>query len=153
MEYANIISNDIEKETSNPDAIFIDTIGVGAGVMDRVKEKGYQAIDANVSMKADEIDTYANKRAEMYFNLREFIRRGGRIPDDEELAEELQVITYSYSENNGKILLMKKAEIKEELGRSPDKSDSVALHFFSKVRPKSTINHNMFHGGGGWMGS
>ncbi len=153
MEYANIIANDIEKETKDPDGVFIDTIGVGAGVMDRLKEKGYKSIDANVSMKADEIDVYYNKRAEMYFNLREFIRKGGRIPNDEELAEELQVLTYTYSENNGKILIMKKAEIKEELGRSPDKSDSVALHFFSRVRPKATINHSMSSAGGSWMGS
>ena len=153
MEYANIIANDIEKETSDPDGVFIDTIGVGAGVMDRLKEKGYKSIDANVSMKADEIDVYYNKRAEMYFNLRDFVRKGGRIPNDEELAEELQVITYTYSENNGKILIMKKAEIKEELGRSPDKSDSVALHFFSKVRPKATIVHDMSSTGGSWMRS
>ena len=153
MEYANILANDMEKEAKLPDAVFIDTIGVGAGVMDRLKERGYKSIDANVSMKADELDVYYNKRAEMYFNLREFIRRGGSIPEDEELAEELQVITYTYSENNGKILLMKKAEIKEELGRSPDKSDSVALHFFSKVRPRAVQQHN-FHqsGGSGWMG-
>lgn len=154
MEYANIIANDAQSETSLPDAIFIDTIGVGAGVMDRLEEKGFTAIDANVSMKADEIDKYQNKRAEMYFNLREFIRRGGRIPYDEELAEELQVLTYSYSETNGKVLLMKKQEIKDELGRSPDKSDSVALHFFSKIIPKDMMNiFQPTNNGGGWMGS
>jgi len=153
MEYANIIASDINKESHDPDAIFVDTIGVGAGVMDRLEEKGYSSIDANVSMKADEIHKYYNKRTEMYFNLREFIRKGGRIPYDEELAEELQVITYSYSENNGKILIMKKAEIKEELGRSPDKSDSVALHFFSSVRPKSHQSQPPSNNGSGWMSS
>lgn len=151
MEYANIIANDIDNESKDPDAVFVDTIGVGAGVMDRLSEKGFKSIDANVAMKADEIDKYVNKRAEMYFNLRDFIRKGGRIPYDEELAEELQVITYSYSENNGKILLMKKAETKEELGRSPDKSDSVALHFFSKVRPKSQQSQPPVNIGSGWM--
>jgi len=135
MEYANILSNKIEHETKNPDGVFVDTIGIGAGVMDRLEERGYSSIDANVSMKADEMNIYLNKRAEMYFNLREWIRKGGRIPNDEELAEELLIITYTYSEN-GKIQLMKKSDIKLELGRSPDKSDAVALHFYSKVRPK-----------------
>jgi len=139
MEYANILSNKMEQETKLPDGIFVDTIGVGAGVMDRLEERGYSSIDANVSMKADEINVYSNKRAEMYFNLREWVRKGGRLPNDEELAEELLIITYTYSEN-GKILLMKKADIKLELGRSPDKSDSVALHFFSKIRSKDAGN-------------
>lgn len=139
MEYANIISSEVETESKDPDGIFVDTIGVGAGVMDRLEEKGYSSIDANVAMKAEKMNVYINKRAEMYFELRDWVRKGGRLPNDEELAEELLVIRYSYSEN-GKILLMKKSEIKEELGRSPDKGDSVALHFFSKVRPKEAGN-------------
>jgi phage terminase large subunit len=153
MEYANIIARDVDAETSRPDAIFVDTIGVGAGVMDRLFERGFTAIDANVSMKADKLDVYQNKRAEMYFNLRDFIRKGGRIPYDEELAEELQVITYSYAENSGKIQLMKKQEIKEELGRSPDKADSVALHFFSVIIPQDNIIYPTAQNGGGWMGA
>lgn len=151
MEYANIIVNDVEKETKNPDAIFVDTIGIGAGVMDRLQERGYRSIDANVSMSADEENKYYNKRAEIYFKLKEFMKKGGKIPKDEELAEELQAITYSYSENNGKILLVKKAEIKEDIGRSPDKSDSVALHFFSRIRPKTTQPQHYTASSGSWM--
>jgi len=152
MEYANLISNEIEKESKEVDAIFVDTIGVGAGVMDRLEEKRYSAIDANASMKADETDTYYNKRAEMYFELRAFMLKGGKIPNDRELKEELLAIRYVYSKANGKIMIQAKEDIKEILGRSPDKSDSIALHFFSKVRPKSltipmpTISH-------GWMGN
>lgn len=153
MEYANAISNEIHNESTPPDAIFIDTVGVGAGVMDRTKELGHMAIDANASMKADEIDVYYNKRAEMYFNLRKFILKGGKIPNDKDLKEELLAIRYIFNNSNGKIQIQPKDEIKKILGRSPDKGDSVALHFFSHVKPKATINHSMFHGGGGWMGS
>lgn len=152
MEYANAIANEIDQESREPDAVFIDTIGVGAGVMDRTKERGYRAIEANVSMKADEIDVYYNKRAEMYFGLHEFIQKGGKIPNDPELKEELLAVRYFFNNSNGKIQIQPKDEIKELIGRSPDKGDSVALHFFSKVRPKSTVHDaGLPASGGGWM--
>jgi len=137
MEYANRIAGEIRKSDRAPDAVFIDTIGVGAGVMDRVKEQGYRAIDANVSNKAQEMELYANKRAEMYFELKEFIEKGGRIPNDEELMEELLNISYVYTET-GKIRIVKKEILKEELGRSPDKADALALSFYAKIR----VTHN-----------
>jgi len=140
MEYANAISNEIEQEDREPDAVFVDTIGVGAGVMDRLEEKGYPAIDSNASMKADEINKYYNKRAEMYFNLNAFIQKGGKIPNDKELKEELLAIRFLFSKANGKIIIQPKDEIKELLGRSPDKSDSVAMHFFSQIRPREASN-------------
>lgn len=136
MEYANVIGNEVGMQT-DPHALFIDSIGVGAGVFDRLKEKGYRPTEANAAMRADEVDVYHNKRAEMYFNLKEWIRKGGILPDDEELLEELVCITYSYT-NTGKVLLAKKEDIKEELGRSPDKGDACALSFFSKVRADRT---------------
>lgn len=135
MELANAVSNMVLKEEDKkPNAIFVDSIGVGSGVVDRLEEKGYNVIDSNASMKADETDIYYNKRAEMYFLLREFVRKGGKIPNDEQLKEELLAIRYIYSKANGKIQIQAKDDIKEEIGRSPDKSDSLALHFFSEVR-------------------
>lgn len=135
MEYANKVTDIYNNEQDKkPMALFVDTIGVGAGVMDRLEERGYRAIDSNASMKADDIDVYGNKRAEMYFLLRDFIRKGGKIPNDDDLKEELLAIRYIFSKTNGKILIQPKDEIKEIIGRSPDKSDSVALHFFSEVR-------------------
>ena len=135
MELANAVGDMIQREEDDkPKAIFVDSIGVGAGVVDRLEEKGYNVIDSNAAMKADNIDTYYNKRAEMYFLLREFIRKGGKIPANDDLKEELLAIRYVYSKANGKIQIQPKDEIKELIGRSPDKSDSLALHFFSEVR-------------------
>ena len=135
MELANRVNEKALAETKPPHGIFVDTIGVGAGVRDKLDEIGRRTIEANVSMKADQIDLYYNKRAECYFLLRDFIRKGGKIPNDPELKEELLAIRYIYNNTNGKILIQPKDEIKEILGRSPDKSDSLALHFFSSVSP------------------
>jgi hypothetical protein len=129
---------DNEYRTRPFDGVAVDTIGVGAGVFDKLKSMGVRGlIEANVSMRAEEEKVYQNKRAEMYFSLKEFVSRGGKLPNDKELREELLAITYFYNPTSGKIQLISKDDIKETLGRSPDKSDSVALHFFQKVRPNS----------------
>jgi phage terminase large subunit len=135
-ELADKVDN--EYRTRPFDGVSIDTIGVGAGVYDKLKARGIRGlIDANASMKASDEKVYQNKRAEMYFNLREFIKRGGKLPNDAQLKEELLALTYFYNKMSGKIQLIAKDDLKEELGRSPDKADSVALHFYRDVRPMS----------------
>jgi len=146
MEFATQIDRVASKKT--PDAIFIDSIGVGAGVVDKTRQMGLTSVvDANVSMKPQDVNKYQNKRAEMYFNLKAFVETGGKLPDDRELKEELLALKYFYNETSGKIQLIKKDDLKEELGRSPDKSDSVALHFFNKVRPMAMRGHQNRQGG------
>lgn len=113
------------------DAAIIDTIGVGGGVFDQMRKQGYYVIDGNFSSDADDKKTYLNKRAECYFRLKEAIGIIG-LPSDEELIEELLAINYSFTES-GRIKIESKELIKENLGRSPDKSDSLALTFFTTV--------------------
>lgn len=117
--------------------IVVDTIGVGAGVFDQLKPiAGARMIDGNVGFQPDDTNTYMNKRAEMYFKLRDAIKRGASIPQDDELIEELLSIEYQFTES-GKIKIKPKDQIKEDLGRSPDKADAFALLFFRDIRPQS----------------
>jgi len=115
--------------------IVVDTIGVGAGVYDQLKPiiKG-RLIDGNVGFSPDDKETYLNKRAEMYFKLSDAIKRGASLPADDELIEELLSIEYQFTES-GKIKIKPKDQIKEDLGRSPDKADAFALLYFRDVRP------------------
>jgi len=137
-ELATTVDN--EFRTRPFDGVAVDTIGVGAGVYDKLEQMGVRClIEANVSMRAEEEKVYQNKRSEMYFGLKHFVENGGKLPNDKELKEELLAITYFYNKTNGKIQLVAKDDIKDEIGRSPDKSDSVALHFFRKVRPRSVM--------------
>lgn len=116
--------------------IVVDTIGVGAGVFDQLKPiVGARLIDGNVGFSPDDTNTYINKRAEIYFKLRDAIKLGASIPKDDELIEELLSIEYQFTET-GKIKIKAKDQIKEDLGRSPDKADSLALLFFRNIRPE-----------------
>lgn len=71
---------------------------------------------------------FKNMRTYMYMNLREAIRRGLKIPDDDRLLEELQAVRYTMAEQ-GVMQLVPKEQTKKALGRSPDDADGLALTF------------------------
>lgn len=112
-----------------PHVIFVDAIGVGAGVVDRLRELGLPVVDAMASARAIKGDKFVNRRAEMYFELKEWLENG-QLPFSHRLAEELAAQEYEI-DSSGKIKLMPKSEIKAKLRRSPDYADSLALTFFS----------------------
>lgn len=128
IEVSNWIMNEHTK--AKADGCVVDTIGVGAGVFDQLQNRGVYVTDGNFGMKADDPETYMNKRAECYFRLKESLDRGLALPRDDGLVEELLSINYSFTET-GKIKIQPKDQIKEELGRSPDKADALALTFFT----------------------
>lgn len=124
-----------------PQGIIVDTIGVGAGVFDQLKPiAGARLIDGNVGFAAEDTNTYLNKRAEAYFKLNNAIKRGASIPNDDELIEELLSIEYQFTES-GKIKIKSKDQIKEDLGRSPDKADAFMLLYFKDVKPAGMTGH------------
>jgi hypothetical protein len=59
--------------------------------------------------------------------MAEWVKRGGALPNDPELAKELTTPTYTHQ--NGKLRLEEKEQIKKRLGFSPDKGDALALTF------------------------
>lgn len=70
---------------------------------------------------------YANRRAEMWWEMAEWIKRGGALPNVPELVAELTTPTYGFS--GGKLLLEPKEITKKVLQRSPDLADALALTF------------------------
>lgn len=107
------------------EAEFIDgTGGFGSGVVDALLQAGGSPHEIHFSGKP--IDpAYLNKRAEMWFNMAEWIRRGGILPNLPELARELTAPQYTFV--NGKFQLEPKDQIKERLGFSPDLADSLCF--------------------------
>jgi hypothetical protein len=82
---------------------------------------------------------YKNRRAEMWLEMAEWVKRGGRLPNVPELIGELITPTYMFS--NGQFQLEDKDQIKERIGRSPDLADALALTFALPDMPGATQGH------------
>ena len=115
-----------------PYKMYIDCIGIGAGIVDRLCEMGYGMIvvAVNNAETARERDRYANRRAENWALMREWFDddMGVDIPDDDELHAELCSIGYKY-ESNDRLLLESKEKMKSRGLASPDKADALANTF------------------------
>lgn len=117
---------------SNPIAV-VDVIGLGAGVVDNLREQGFSVHAFNASAHSDMLDRsgelgFANRRSEAWWTTRERLdpERGDEIalPPDDELLGELCAPHWRI-QSGGKILVESKDEIKKRLGRSTDSADAV----------------------------
>lgn len=122
-----------------PDAVFIDVGNMGAGVVDRLHQLGYAVTEVNFAGGSLD-DRYLNKRAEMYFNLRDWMKAGGAIPNEPVLKSELSIVEYKFTPA-GKIQLEPKDKVKEKIGKSPDTADSLALTFAFPVMPQGALQN------------
>lgn len=124
----------IEISNWQPDAVFID-IGNGSGVVDRLRQMNFNVTEVPFGGKANRDDLYANRRMEMWWEMAEWLRLGGSLPQGELLQADLCAPTYGYTSRGTKILEAKD-KIKERIGRSPDLGDALALTFAAPVAPK-----------------
>jgi phage terminase large subunit len=116
----------------SPGAIFVDEGGLGAGVVDRLRQLSVPVTGVNFGGKADRTQMddgikVRNKRAEMWAFMRAWLK-GGMIPDDHELAADLTGVEYGFDENQA-IQLEKKEQMKKRGLASPDLADALALTF------------------------
>lgn len=111
-----------------PQVVFVDGVGVGGGVVDRLKQIGFRVVDVNAGGSPLQAERYANKRAEMWGRMREWIKDRGCLPDDRELADDLVAPSYEYDASN-RLKLERKEDMKERGLSSPDSGDALALTF------------------------
>lgn len=131
MELASRVASNINEW--EPDAVFIDH-GAGAGVIDRLRQLDYDVIEVPFGGKAMKPSMYLNRRAEMWFELKEWLAQGGAIPNNAGLKQELATPMYWF-DAAGRKVLEPKDEIKKRLqgGGSPDMADALALTFAHPV--------------------
>jgi hypothetical protein len=114
--------------------VFVDnTGGYGSSVIDSLAL--FPAIDTTpVVYNAKAQDRrYFNKRTEMWVRMRDWIKKGGQLPNDPGLAEELMMPKLIF--HGGLFRLEEKEQIKARLGRSPDKADALAQTFADVESP------------------
>jgi len=143
-------------EKDRPDVIVVDSIGIGAGVVDKLKEAGLPVKGVNVSESPSVGDRFMRLRDDLYFRMREWFEgRDCRLPKGcDDLIGELTLPTYEFR-SNGKIKVASKQEIRKKSGRSPDLSDAFMLTFAVNDRKVSydyADEGDAHHGAQGWMG-
>jgi hypothetical protein len=105
----------------------IDEGGLGAGVIDRLLEQQYRVRAVNFGSKADNPVMWGNKRAEMWGEMREWLKTA-HLPKDEDLRADL--IGPTYRQNSmGAILLERKEDMRRRGAASPDSGDAVCISF------------------------
>lgn len=122
-----------------PTWILVDSIGLGGGVVDRLRELALPVRGVNVSEAASVSEKYINLRAELWFKAREWLSsldhtlptcEGGCARDcvHNLLQSELTAPRFEYT-SSGKIKVESKAEMKARGLKSPDVADAFVLTF------------------------
>lgn len=110
-----------------PAEILVDSIGLGSGVVDRLRELKLPARGVNVSESPSMKGTYQNLRAELWFATKAWLeQRGCKLPRDEDLMAELAGPRFKFS-SSGKLQVESKDDMRKRGLRSPDLADAVCL--------------------------
>jgi hypothetical protein len=128
MQTAGRVVAMYEEADQKPTDLYVDAIGIGAGVADRLRELGLPAYAVNVGERASKNQLYNRLRDELYFRAKGWIEGGGCLPEDLALVHELSILHYDYL-SNGKMKVEEKAQIKKRLQASPDLADAFVLTF------------------------
>lgn len=119
--------------------ICVDEGGIGAGVVDRLRQMRLPVVGVQFgakplgAVKLGEGVRVANRRAEIWSIMREWLN-SGMIPDDQELADDLIGVEYGFNARD-EILLEKKEHMKDRGLASPDDGDGLALTFAVPAYP------------------
>ena len=126
-------------ERLNADAVYVDVIGVGAGVVDKLKLDGVEVVAVNAAEVAP--NRSANKDDAQGRIMRDYLwiemARGLREDEpafliDKDMAEDLASVKYGI-DGKGFLTVEQKDQMRKRLGRSPDLADSLALTFAPKL--------------------
>ena len=111
-------------------AVFVDEgHGLGAGVVDRLRELRAPVHGVQFGGKAPQSGRFANMRAEIFWELRRLFNDGLiAIPRDEELISQLLGLRYDVT-SAGQVKMESKTALRKRGVRSPDKADALALAF------------------------
>lgn len=130
------------------DCLFVDVGGVGCSVFDHLAFLGWGYLMVAVDFGGAPTDPrFLNKRAEMWWNMSEWLRkRPCGVPNDVVLAKELPGPRFSFkvSGKQTKFVLESKEDMKSRGLSSPNRADSLALTFTGGVvrRAKALVREH-----------
>ncbi len=126
------------------DMFFIDGGSMGGGVIDYLRRLGFPVMEVQFGASADKAVTtaegplaYANKRAEMWGAMRDWLKLGA-IPNDNDLVADLTAVSYgdATQQKRDVILLQSKKDMRANGIASPDRADALAVTFAFPIMPR-----------------
>lgn len=124
------------RQKESPDATIVDADGIGAGVVDHLKYRGFsdRLFEFHGGLPAHDGAAYFNRRAEVWGLMRDWLNAEAEIPDDPELESDLTGPEYGFS-NKQQIQLERKEDMKKRGLASSDCGDMLAMTFAVKIAP------------------
>ena len=145
-------------EEFKPAMVFIDEGGLGAGIVDRLKEQRYKIKGVNFGWKSKNPAMYGNMRAQIWGDMRDWLKSAS-IPNDRFLKTDL-ISPMMKPDSKGSIFLESKKDMKARGLASPDAADAIALTFSYPVasrgeynKPERRIVQERGMVSTGWMGA
>jgi len=125
-------------EEYKPTLVVIDEGGLGAGIVDRLKEQRYKIKGVNFGNKSKNPIMYGNMRAQMWGDMREWLKTAS-IPHDRFLKTDL-ISPMMKPDSRGTIFLESKKDMKSRGLASPDAADAIAVTFAFPVAHRGEYN-------------
>lgn len=126
--------------------VFVDSGGVGGGVVDRLVQLNIPVTDVDFSRKAKGYlgppgVAYANHRAEIWGSMRDWLKRGA-LPEIEgyDIVKELTAPTYRFNAREA-IQLESKMDMRRRGEESPNIADALAVTFSEPIYAKAELEH------------
>lgn len=144
-------------EEYKPALVVIDEGGLGAGIVDRLKEQRYKIKGINFGNKSKNPIMYGNMRAQMWGEMREWLKSAS-IPLDRFLKTDL-ISPMMKPDSRGTIFLESKKDMKARGLASPDAADAICVTFAFPVahreytEPKRRIASQGSMVSTSWMGA
>jgi len=120
--------------------ILVDEDGVGGGVKDNLRCKGF-VNNSTAKLKQN----YTNLKTQCYYKLAKEINLGRvaircNLPEIQEMInQELEQVKAKDADKDKKLAIISKDEVKENIGRSPDFSDMLMMRMYYQLVTRPSV--------------
>lgn len=118
-----------------PDAIVIESVGPGVGVIDVLRSWGFKVLEIHPASPSSNRTAWLNIRAELWVRGRDWLTNAGCInPHDGALFKQLTTMRYiMHGSAEAQLKMEAKADLKSRGEESPDRADALMLTFAYKL--------------------
>jgi hypothetical protein len=113
------------------DQINVDEVGIGYYMLRHLQDLGFNAVGVNVGEAPRNREKYINRKAELYWGLRQRFQAGDIDGLEDEVAiAQLTGIRYSHNAR-GQVVIESKDDARKRGVKSPDRAEAIMLAFAS----------------------